>query len=56
MKKLLGIIVLGLLLSTTSFASTKKGKGEVTIKESTVDYFIEYIRGKFSETFSVYFI
>ena len=49
MKKLLGIIVLGLLLSTTSFASTKKGKGEVTIKESTVDYFIEYIRGKSSQ-------
>ena len=46
MKKLLGILVLGLLLSTASFAGTKKGKGEVTINESTVDYFIQYIRGK----------
>ena len=49
MKKILGIIVLGLLLSTASFSSTKKGKGEVTIKESTVDYFIQYIRGKSSQ-------
>jgi len=46
MKKILGIVVLGLLLSTGSFAGTKKGKGEVTIKDSTVDYFIKYIRGK----------
>ena len=46
---ILGIIVLGLLLSTASFSSTKKGKGEVTIKESTVDYFIQYIRGKSSQ-------
>ena len=46
MKKILGIVVLGLLLSTGSFAGTKKGKGEVTIKDSTVYFFIEYIRGK----------
>ncbi len=45
MKKLLGIVVLGLLLSTVSFAGTKKGKGEVSIKDSTVDYFIKYIKG-----------
>ena len=46
MKKILGIIALGFLLSTASFAGTKKGKGEVTIKDATVDYFIQYIRGK----------
>ena len=45
MKKILGIVVLGLLLSTGSFAGTKKGKGEVSIKDSTVDYFIKYIKG-----------
>ena len=39
-------MVLGLLLSTVSFAGTKKGKGEVTINDATVDYFIQYIRGK----------
>jgi hypothetical protein len=44
--RILGIVVLGLLLSTGSFASTKKGKGEVTIKDSSLDHFITYIRGK----------
>ena len=44
--RILGIVVLGLLLSTGSFASTKKGKGEVTIKDSALDHFITYIRGK----------
>ena len=46
MKKILGIVALSLLLSTVSFAGTKKGKGEVTINDATVDYFIQYIRGK----------
>ena len=46
MKKLLGIIILSILLSSTSFAGVKKGKGDVTMTSSTVDYFIEYFRGK----------
>ena len=46
MKKILGIIVLSLLLSLNANAGTKKGKGEVTIDDSTVEYFIQYLRGK----------
>jgi len=45
MRKILSTIILSLLLSTGSFAGTKKGKGEVTINDSTVDYFIKYIKG-----------
>ena len=46
MKKFLSIIVLSLLISSTSFAGVKKGKGEVTMSERSLDRFIEYIRGK----------
>jgi len=45
-KKFLGILILGFLLSTTSFAGVKKGKGEVKMSEQSVDWFIQYIRGK----------
>ena len=33
-------------MSTTSFAGVKKGKGEVKLSERSVDWFIQYIRGK----------
>jgi hypothetical protein len=46
MKKIIGIIILSILLSSTSFAGVKKGKGDVIMTASTVDYFIEYFRGK----------
>ena len=46
MKKLLVIVVLGLLLSSTSFAGVKKGKGEVKMTENSVERFIKYIRAK----------
>ena len=46
MKKFLGILILGFLLSTTSFAGVKKGKGEVKMSEQSVYWFIQYIRGK----------
>jgi len=49
MKKLLGILILSLLLSTTSFAGVKKGKGEVKMTENSVERFIMYIRGKKSQ-------
>ena len=43
MKKLLGIIVLGLLLSTSAFA--KSGKGEINLSKRTMEYFLDYIFG-----------
>ena len=49
MKKIIGIIILSILLSSTSFAGVKKGKGEVTMTANTVDFFIKYIRGKKSQ-------
>ena len=49
MKKIIGIIILSILLSSTSFAGVKKGKGEVTMSANTVDIFIKYIRGKKSQ-------
>ena len=50
MKKLLGIIVLSILLSSTSFAGVKKGKGEVTMSTRSVETFIQYIQGKKSRS------
>jgi len=41
MKKLLGIVVLGLLLSTNAFG--KPGKGELKLEPWAVDYFIKYL-------------
>ena len=46
MKKIIGIIILSILLSSTSFAGVKKGKGEVTMSANTVDFFIKYLRAK----------
>jgi hypothetical protein len=46
MKKLVGIIILSILLSSTSFAGVKKGKGDVTMTTNSLEIFIEYFRGK----------
>tara|TARA_Y100000768_G_scaffold381167_1_gene359403 strand:+ start:121 stop:1260 length:1140 start_codon:yes stop_codon:yes gene_type:complete len=46
MKKLYFILILSLLLTTTSFAGVKKGKGDVILEENTLKHFIKYIRGK----------
>ena len=46
MKNILGIIVLCLLFSSTSFAGVKKGKGEVKMSNESLYRFIQYIRGK----------
>ena len=46
MKKLYYILILSLLLTTTSFAGVKKGKGDVILEENTLKHFIKYIKGK----------
>ena len=43
MKRLLGIIVLSLFLSTNAFS--KYGKGEIKLSEGMMEYFLEYIYG-----------
>jgi len=46
MKKILGIIILSLFLSSGVFSANKNvGKGDVTISNSVVQHFIEYIKG-----------
>jgi len=42
-KKLLGIMVLGLLLTTSVFA--KSGKGEINLSKRAMEYFLDYIFG-----------
>ena len=52
MKKLfLGIVVLGLLLSTNAFS--KVGKGDLNINNQTLNFLIEYLRNEFSSSFVV---
>ncbi|MDB0054218.1 hypothetical protein N9E98_02370 [Candidatus Pelagibacter sp.] len=43
MKKLLGIIVLGLLLSTNAFS--KYGKGEINLSKGAMEIFLDYVYG-----------
>ena len=43
MKKLLSIMVLGLLLSTNAFS--KSGKGNVTLSKKTMEMFLDYLYG-----------
>jgi hypothetical protein len=45
MKKILGIIVVGLLLSGNAYAFTK-GTGEVKMTDKALNHFIDYIQGK----------
>ena len=47
MKKILGIIVLGLLLSGNAYAFTK-GTGEVKMTDKAINHFIDYVQGKSS--------
>ena len=46
MKKLLGILVIGLLLNTSAFAAKKWGKGELKLSPKVVKAFIKYIKGQ----------
>ena len=47
MKKLLGIVVLGLLLTTNAFAGkVKPGSGPLKFDDKTVKYFHHYITRK----------
>ena len=46
MKKFFIILILSLLLTSTSFAGVKKGKGDVILDEYSLNHFIKYIRGK----------
>ena len=50
MKKLLGIVVLGLLLSTNAFAVKKWGEGELKLSPKVTNAFIKYIKGSHSES------
>ena len=43
MKKLLGIVVLGLLLCTSAFS--KSGKGDVTLSKKAMETFLDYLYG-----------
>ena len=48
MKKILGIIVLGLLLSINAQAASKWGKGDLQLDDFVVEKFIKYLRGNAS--------
>ena len=54
MKKFLGTLILGFLLSTSAFA--KIGKGELKLDSWAVDYFIKYIKGKGSNSPELFII
>ena len=45
MKKILGIVVLGLFLSGNAYAFTK-GEGEVKMTDKALNHFIDYVQGK----------
>ena len=50
MRKLFGIVVLGLLLSTNAFAGKKWGQGELKLSPRVTKVFIKYIKGTHSES------
>ena len=50
MKKLLGIIVLGLLLSGNAHSIRQDGSGELKISYRTLQHFKAYLRGSTSES------
>ena len=56
MKKLLGILVLGLLWCNTPFASDYDGEGELQLTNNMAQYFLKYIRGDGGGKPQVYFI
>jgi len=51
MKKLLGIVVIGLLLSGNAYG--KVGKGDFQMNEDVLEYFIEYLRHEYATSFVV---
>ena len=51
MKKLLGIVVLGLLLSGNAYG--KVGKGNLQMSEDVLKYFIDYLRNEYATSFIV---
>ena len=54
MKKLLGIIVVSLLLSTSAFAfKSLVGKGVITLSDAQFNQFIKYLEHKKSQTFII---
>ena len=55
MKKLLGILVLGLLWCNTASAG-KWGEGELQLTKGVAGYFIQYIRGKQSKLPSDFYV
>ena len=50
MKKLLGIMVLGLLLSGNAYA--KVGKGELKLSKSTMNHLMQYLYGAGNSKYS----
>ena len=50
MKKFLGILALGLLLSTNAFAGKKWGQGELKLSPNVVKYFIQYLKGSHAQS------
>jgi len=50
MKKLLGILVLGLLLISSSANAGSIGSGELTLSPGATDWFIKYIKGGWGKT------
>tara|TARA_X000000950_G_C13647950_1_gene550417 strand:+ start:50 stop:667 length:618 start_codon:yes stop_codon:yes gene_type:complete len=51
MKKILGIVVLGLLLSGNVYA--KVGKGELKMSLEMIEYFKKYLRNEYASTFVI---
>ena len=50
MKKIILIVVLGLLLNGNANAGSKWGKGELKLDDYVVKVFIEYIKGNVTKT------
>ena len=50
MKKFLGILVLGLFFISSPAKSDDYGRGELKLDDATVNYFMDYIRGKHQES------
>ena len=55
MKKLLGILVLGLMICNTG-NTAKYGEGELKLSPSVVDNFIRYIRGSGNKNPSDFYV
>ena len=49
MRKILGIVVLGLLLSGNAHSASKWGKGDLQLSDFVVNAFIQYVKGNYSK-------